>query len=480
MQPATLFLRVIMSGYKKTLFKCAGALGLFHMGATLFVRESNLNLMEKTGAILTTGALAIPTPAMRPSLDSWEAALGGALFFTLTVGALTLFGALIAPSLHRLGRLSRKRALGLHGALGLLLLGLMGIGPETRPLLMGGAGVFLLMLPPLLIPTSPGPRNTYRLPTLLVHLLVPLLLGAGITATHLALPSGLFSGFRDAFLFDNPMGNTVRRFYYTYTLFPAEAFKRLDQKSQVTVRMLGTPKAATRQWLAQKRHIPVTYGPFDYTLDIQENSVVLNNGGTPVSASAALFRTNPTSVFRDFSMQNDPFAPLRTLTWYALLTAFPLLCYLLVHTLFTLLGCLFMPRAPATLTATLAVTLMAAGLLILLISGHSLPREALGTLSPHGGTTGALPEAMRKAARHPSALVRYRAALAARRLGASVEKHTLLSRLARDSDPNVACQALGSMGATGDRNYIDELEEMVRTHPQWYVQWYGYRAMGRL
>ena len=463
-----------MNGYTKTISNCAGALGLFHLGATLFVRESNLCLLEKTRAILETGALAIPTPATQPALDSWEAALCGALFFTITVGALTLFGALLAPALQHLGRLSQKRALGVHGALFVIFLSLMGFAPETRFLLMGGTGVFLLLLP------SQGPRERYRRPSLLVHILVPLLLGIGITATHFALPSGLFSGFRDAFLFDNPMGNTVRRFYYTYTLFPAEAFKRLDQKSQVTVRIQGTPDSSTLERLRHKGRIPVTHGPFDYTLDIQERQVILSKENTSLTVSRPLFQADPASVFRDFSVQRDPFAPLRTLTWYALFTALPLLFYLFLHTPLTLFGTLFLRVAPAARLATIGVTILATILLTLLASGTSLPHEALKALAKHEGAKAAPSDAIMKAAHHPSALVRYRAALAAHRIRSPLKKKTLLFQLSRDLDPNVACQALGAMGATGDKRYLQGVEETVRTHPQWYVQWYGYRAMGRL
>ncbi|BCS94736.1 hypothetical protein DSLASN_03680 [Desulfoluna limicola] len=466
-----------MNGYVKTLLKCAVALGLYHIAATFFVRSSNLFLLAKTRAITEAGYLALPNPATSPSLDSWEAALCGALFFTLTSGALVLFTALCAPSLHRIGFVSRKIALGLHAALLGACFLLIGLSPQTLPLLLGTAGAYLVLLP------SGAPVTDVRLKPLLFHTLIPVLLALSISGTHLMLPRGLFSGFRDAFLFDNPAGNAVRHFYYTYTLFPAEAFKRLEQKSQVTVSVTGGITPAVKADLSRLGHIPVPQGPYDYTLSASEHRVTLSRQTTEQTVELKAFNANPATVFHQFSKRTDPFGPLRTLTWYALFTAFPLLFYLLFHTAGTLTVRVFFPLQLAARIATIGVTVSAAFFVLLLAIGLSLPENtqaALAALADARGTSATATEVISRASAHESALVRYRAALAVPRIRHPLLKRDLLTRLLTDKDTNVVCQALGAMGETRDRSYITLIEEAVRTRPEWYVQWYGYRAMRRL
>lgn len=466
-----------MKRYLNTRVTCLLALGLFHLGATFFVRASNLALLAKTRAITSAGFLAIPNQATLPPLHSWEAALCGALFFTLTSGALALCVAGVAPLFHRFGLLSKKKARALHAALLLIFWALLGPSMATAPLLGGTAGLFALLFPSGEAVARPGVRS------LLFHTLVPLLLALCLAVTHLMLPRGLFSGFRDAFLFDNPAGNAVRHFYYTYTLFPAEAFKRLDQKSQITV-CQGDPSAAARLIpLKGLGHLPLSGSPCDYTLATDKTEVVFTTGETESRINADEFSANPAKAFRRFSRQADRFGNLRTLTWYALFTAFPLLFYLLFHTLGTLLAGLFCPLPRAARTATLAVATCAVFFIVLLAVGTSLPhgtRAALDALARAKGDTASATQAIVHAARHDSALVRYRAALAAHRLRDPRVKGELLIRLAADGDTNVVCQALGAMGQAKDRRYLGILESAVRSRPEWYVQWYGYRAMGRL
>jgi len=465
-----------MKRHLKSSAACLLALGLFHLGATFFVRMSNAFLFEKTRAITAAGFLALPNPMTQPALDSWEAALCGALFFTLTSGALALVTGLVAPTLYRQGFLSRKVAIGLHGLLlsGALLS--LGITVKTLPLLLGATGVYLVLLP------SGEQRERPRLAPLLFHALIPLALALCIAGTHLLLPRGLFSGFRDAFLFDNPAGNAVRHIYYTYTLFPAEAFKAMNQKSQVTLKVTeseaGVPSAVRRLG-----HLPVAGGPTDYTLTATKKTVTVTSLWTKHTVPAELFYADPVKVFRAFSTEADPFGPLRSLTWFALFTAFPLLFYLIFHALFTLIAGCVRPMPTAARIATVGVASSALIFVILLAVGLSLPTQttqALDALSKTKEKGPSAEEVISRAAVHPSTLVRYRAAMAAHRIRNPNVKKNILTGLSQDPDTNVVCQALGAMGQTRDRRYLKPLEEAVRTRPEWYVQWYGYRAMRRL
>ena len=468
---------VTMNGYRKIILQCTAALALFHIGATCFVRTSNLALLAKGHALLDAGLFCVPTPSLEPALDSWEAALCGALFFTLTSGVMALFSALAAPALHTLAGLTRQKSLALHAALFTLMVWLIGFSPETRSLTLGTAGLFLVLIP------CGHPRDRIPLRGVLFHTLVPLLLALGIAGTHLVLPQGLFSGFRDAFLFDNPGGDAVRKFYYTYTLFPAEGFKRLNQKSQVTVLVQGTPDTPTRDALARLGHLPVPRGVQDYTLEIQGLKRILHRGTASQTVAALDFSAHPKETFNDFSAMADPFAPLRSITWTALFTAFPLFFYLLLHTAITLPASLFIPLRHAGGLATTGGAMAAIALIVLLASGLALPPESRAALAELAGTktdaSGAT-EIITRASRHPRALVRYRAAMAAPRIPDFNAKQRVLNRLAQDEDTNVACQALGAMGETRYRRFLKGIKGIVATRPEWYVQWYGYRAMGRL
>ncbi|VFQ46340.1 HEAT repeat domain-containing protein [Desulfoluna butyratoxydans] len=465
-----------MKRYLTSAASCILALGLFHLGASVFVRRSNLFLLEKTRAIAEAGLLALPNPVTQPPLASWEAALCGAIFFTVTSGAFVLASALVAPFLYRQGVLSRKTATGLHGLFLVGCLLSLGIRSETSPLLLGSVGAYLVLLPAGQQATGP------RFKPLLFHALIPVILALCIAGTHLVLPRGLFSGFRDAFLFDNPAGNAVRHFYYTYTLFPAEAFKGMSQKSQVTVNVEGeSPKAHSA--IRRLGHLSLPGGPTDYTLKRGRDTVTLAAPGATRTVAARDFFREPAKAFRAFSATADPFGPLRSFTWFSLFTAFPLLFYLLFHTSVTLALGLFLPLPTAARAATVTVASCALLFVALLAVGLSQPDsttralDALARTKTHKATAG---EVIFRAAAHPSALVRYRAALAAPRIRDPRLRRHILTTLSRDPDTNVVCQALGAMGQTKDKGYLIPLEKAVATRPQWYVQWYGYRAMGRL
>jgi hypothetical protein len=55
--------------------------------ATLHVRLSNQNLATNLAALKSAGYFIIPNPLVDPPLTSLNAALSGAIFFTLTIGA---------------------------------------------------------------------------------------------------------------------------------------------------------------------------------------------------------------------------------------------------------------------------------------------------------------------------------------------------------------------------------------------------------
>jgi hypothetical protein len=80
---------------------------------------------------------------------------------------------------------------------------------------------------------------------------------------------------------------------------------------------------------------------------------------------------------------------------------------------------------------------------------------------------------------HPSIPVRYWLAR-----GLSVGKHpddeTHLITLMQDPHPNVACQALYSIGKRKFRKATAKLLELIEMSDHWYVQLYTYNALRKL
>ena len=90
---------------------------------------------------------------------------------------------------------------------------------------------------------------------------LPVALTMGGTAFLLAVIWGvqadnrLFLNIRDFLLLSNPVGKSVNDFYYRYTLYPAEAFKSLEQKLQRPIRLTDIqPAALDRRVASQMRY----------------------------------------------------------------------------------------------------------------------------------------------------------------------------------------------------------------------------------
>ncbi|NIW00069.1 hypothetical protein GWN26_13480, partial [Candidatus Saccharibacteria bacterium] len=62
------------------------------------------------------------------------------------------------------------------------------------------------------------------------------------------IDSRMFTDFRDIYLLSNPVGSKINKFYYKYTLYPAEVFKSLNQKMLKTG-MIESQKADVTRML---------------------------------------------------------------------------------------------------------------------------------------------------------------------------------------------------------------------------------------
>ncbi|MCG8473239.1 MAG: HEAT repeat domain-containing protein [Desulfobacterales bacterium] len=465
-----------MNLYLPIVIRALFALLSFETGAALFVGQSNTFLLEKSQAIVDSGVFAIPTDQTLPALDSLSAAIGGGLFFTLTSGALFLLLSLISWAILLFGA-TPNRARVAHGFFALGAIFLVTPSISTLPLLGGTLGLFAVMCPTSI---KKEPRMSLR--GWLFHTGVPLMLAALLFGTHLVLPRGIFSGFRDGFLFGNPAGSAIRKAYYTYTLFPAEAFKRLTQKSQLAVTPVTPLPKEVKKSLKRLGHIELAHGPSDYTLSLEGEDLLFKGDGKTWRVSTFKFIRSPRDHFKRFSEKADPFSSLRSITAFALPTAFPLLVYLSAHTLFTLGAALLFPQKKAALLATATMGILSALAIALLAGGKTIPfevRHTLNALVKEKGKPG-YTRIVSEAGQNPNPLIRYRAGQAAASIRNVKAQRKILTNLLNDSDINVVCQAMGAMGRTGDPHYTPTLLRHINATPTWYIQWYGYGALRRL
>lgn len=463
---------------------------------TLFVWQSNLRLQQQVAAVEAAGWLAVPAGPAAAGLGSLTAAMGGGLFFTLTVGAglaLATWAALYAWC-WVLGR--RRMVFG-----GLAILWLSGLaalnsrGFALWPSLFG-VGVPLVTALAALQPTatSPvGPPRRWWVAPLVMVLLAGLWVGR--------LDGEAFITVRDQLLLNNRIGRQVNDFYYRYTLYAAEAFKAPAQKSWLTWRPAPqTPRvvgAPTIRVLARADLLAVEQGPVDVTLNWPDaRHVVIVVGGQSIEVQRAAFMADPGRWLRTLSDATDRYAPFRRLTFAALLVGFPGLLFLVVHgTIGRLVRLGGVPGA-APWSAGGGCLVLGVLLFIPVLAGRAAPMEADALAAALGsGQWRSRVAALRQAEarglditgfdaypdllRSDRVVERYWLARALAH-GRDGSAHNDLLTLIRDPHPNVVCQAYYALGRRGDRAAIAPILSQMVGSDHWYTQWYGYRALKEL
>jgi hypothetical protein len=468
--------------------------------ATAQVYLSNLHLLQATELIARSGYLAVPNLAVAGRLASLKTAVAGGLFFTLSIGAGLSLATLAAVWLwDRFFRRRLKTAfLYLLMWIGLLaLVNADGLNPVATtycfivPLVTGIAALQLL-----------PPRT-------------PLLDPAGIfwpvsAAVIMALLWGLvmdrhmFTNIRDHLLLGNRIGRSITQVYYAFTLFPAEAFKSLEQK-QLRTSVLGDslsrPERARLEPILRNRdYLPV---PVGYPADLIIENDKAGRQFTLAHRDRIVSRVPPAKLFADsdnvlvgFSRRLDNNQMFRRLTLTGLLFGFPLVLFTF---LFSLLGCL--PNLFLTVhqsnVITAAVCILVGVLLLLpvyrghtAVAGVSDPEVALAAASANNRIA-ALKQACREKRDATPGAMRARLAASphvgerywlARSLAFAKDPaaRNLLLKLADDPAPIVACQALWAMGRRNSREMIPEIIQRISTSSHWYIQMYGYRALRTL
>ncbi|MCP4371093.1 MAG: hypothetical protein GY797_23705, partial [Deltaproteobacteria bacterium] len=218
--------------------------------ATIQVYLSNLSLYNKITAIKEAGYLVLPNQHVLNILPDFDPAFFGGMFFTLSVGAgLSLYSMAAMWIWTRL--LSRNRIyvilllLPLAGCI--VKVNLHGFSPfVTSYFLVIPAVIFLATLKW----TTDLPEQKGWLKEIL-HV-APLVLLTLLWTIQ--MQSSMFIDIRDNLLLSNSFGRKINDFYYKYTLYPAEAFKSLQQKTLKTC-SLGSIKEETVETLLRNELI---------------------------------------------------------------------------------------------------------------------------------------------------------------------------------------------------------------------------------
>lgn len=488
---------------KSTLLPIGTGLIIAQLIATGFVYLSNLEVHQMVLAAKASGYVAIPYGQAAAPLTAWRAAIWGGLFYTLSIGVGLTLATWALWHLWTLVFHQNKRLI--FGLIGLWIAVLVAAN-LTGPVLFPSLFCFLVPLAALgcLYKFGSIPSGQNRLLWIIPAAAIGLL--TAIWATQ--LNQNLFIAIRDHLLLSNPAGRAVNDFYYRYTLFAAQSFKSVYQKTLRTYHLEGdidereTKKLKTLLLRLDMLHLPQLNKP-DMTIGISKTAVVLaDRHGRRSEAELTSFLKRPEKLLKAFSHASDRYRPLRRITLYGLLFGFPILLFVGVYTVVRIgmellfirgFGC---SEKHATFAASLVCLIVGIGLYWPMHAGSTspLPNENL----PDALTADAWP--MRVAAlRHiekqgleladyPQYRTLLNSAMPVERywlaralaVSRSASTFTDLVSLVEDRHPNVRCQVYYALGKRGYRRAIQIIKAQMFVSDHWYTQWYAYRALRRL
>jgi hypothetical protein len=466
--------------------------------ATVHVYLSNTNLYDSLTAIKAAGYLAVPNPQVMDRLSQFKPAFCGGLFFTFSIGAgISFLSFGCAWIWERL--FNRKKSLLylfllLWFAL-LIVFNIHGFKPVVN--------LYFLVIPPAVFTAAvwcmfhlnrrgSGPKE-------IIHI-VPVIVLAILLSWQ--IDSRMFTDFRDIFLLSNPVGSRINSFYYRYTLYPAEAFKSLDQKMLKTCSLEKIKNDASARSL-ENILINYDYIPIggnravDLEADRVDGNLILTYRSDPIlKISFKEFFAHPDKAIQEFARKSDGYAFFRRFVFFSLLAGFPLAVYVIMHGLISLAGSLFLNlRTSLVLSSVLC---FAVGLL-LMFSFH-IKRDQPVSVSNLEDALSADQWQKRVAAlkQIDEKNLDVRRFQAYPRLLTSpyiAERYWLVKTLANSRDPaayqdlttflndphlNIRSMALYALGRMGNRQAIDQVMHIMETSDDWYSQWYAYRALRSL
>ena len=467
--------------------------------ATAHVYFSNRAFYQSLHLVRKAGYLLVPNQHVIESLQKMMPAFAGGLFFTLSIGSgLSIIAIILAWTWHRL--LSRNK-LALLIIISAWLMGIAGVNSNgfnsiaTAYIAIIPLVVFTAVL--YLLPDREEKRN--RMITLLFFAAPVLLI-----AIWLPLAKGqVFLDIRDNILLTNSLGKKINDFYYNNTLYAAQAFKSLDQKTIKTCRLEliadDSHKTTIKNIFLSYDYLVIEGDhPVDLSVEEQDGNLLFSHLGKSIlTTTLEKFSANPGTVLKDFSGRTDYSAPLRFYVFVSMMIGSPICLYIVLHGIFSLCLSLLVGRAWAVIMSVILCALIGTGIAIPLhmekklnietgnldqVLGSRLWRErvaALRYMTIKGPDNNKLAENYQNWLASPYIAERYwyvRALGANRSTAAGKALMTALD----DPNTNVVCMAYYSLGRSGNTNVIDELKKRILSSNKWYEQFYAYRAIRTL
>lgn len=489
----------------RSLFKIYHPLGILLIGlgisqviAFFQVYQSNSELHRTVSALYDVGYLTVPNLVVMNRLQEFWPAFWGGLFFTFSSGAGFSLAGMAAgwfwSGLCRRNKFVLFIFLSIWGGV-LLIFNIQGF--TLYPSLYCGIVAPSLFLLTAKWEAHSAPQFSGR-PQWLHILSIPLLGVLWFTQ----FDAELFIDLRDNLLLSNYPGKKINQFYYRYTLYPAEAFKSLDQKLIRTCRLEGIQNPVIKKKLTatllSNDYLPI---PGDYRTNLQlhlkdTNLVFSDSGRTVLKLDTRRFLASPQKAFQKFSESRDRHGAFRQFTYLSLLVGFPVLLYLFLHFGLYYLTALFWDHKSSALIASVMCLLV--GILVLVYFQSHRPSstrinnidEALDSknLSVRIAALKLIPQKKLDVVDHPSypnliqsTDTRERYWLAVALAGSrSPKAYGDLLKLLDDNNINVRTMALQSLSLRKNRQAIRPILDKIRTSRHWYDQLYAYKALRSL
>lgn len=466
--------------------------------ATIQVHHSNLDLYNTLTEVSSAGYLAIPNTQTMVDLQKFGPAFWGGLFFTVTVGAGISLVAMAAAWIWVGVFLRQKSVLVFFLSIwaGLLIL-LNSNGFNLMPTLY-----FLLIAPAVFTLTAQRESMTGTQTHVwrrLFHF-APLPLLALLWFTQ--FDKDMFLDLRDHLLLSNHYGRKFSDFYYTYTLYPAEAFKALHQKTIKTAGMVNIQSDAQDQkigrQLAANDYLPLPNATDADLVISQENDHLIfqADGRRVFQIPIEQFFENSQKVLQRFSTECDRNELFRQLTFLSLLIGFPVMLYMIFHAAVYAMVYFSLGRPASVLAASIICLVVGTSVLVYFQStrGRSIPISDLSEALISDQWQARI-AALKIIAQKKLDITEYPSYPISLNGRIPQERYWLVRALAfsrrpetfndllfflNDDNLNVRTMAFYALGLRRDPRAMKPIISAIEKSDNWYDQMYAYKALRSL
>jgi len=471
-------------------------LGLFTAQIIAFIQVylSNADLYRNLIAIEDAGYLVVPNQQIMALLHEFGPAFFGGLFFTLTLGAgLSILTLAVVWVWDRF--FSRNKFF-----LILFFLFLIGCvaGVNHRgfcPMVTS----YFIVIPAVIFVFALKWMPAKDRQSVLLHLIPLALLGL---LWIFQMNNNMFYDIRDNLLLSNSLGTKINNLYYKYTLYPAQVFKTLSQKTLKTCDLEhikeGSSAALLERELLKHDYLNLGKdGKVDLKISQEENILVFENRGKIIlQTSIKDFLSRPAILLKEFSLKSDRHYFFRQVVLFSLLTGSSITLYIICHALFSLVLRVFLDLRTSLIIASTLCFLAGAAFLVpfyfntdkkldtkdlakAMESERWQERVAALKIIEQKGIEAGNFKAYQKMSASPHTLERYWLAGA---LGVSRRSETYKDLLVflNDPQPNVVCMAFYALGQRGDTRAVKEIIKSINGSDHWYNQLYAYKALRTL